>query len=442
MGCQMDEFKPEDELKSDPSDRPGRSRKSVDTEHEPQLNIDDIDLDDDMDDRRRGRGRPKQDEAPDDEWYDDSADGSVAPRRRAAPSRNASRQRIMMGVGILVLLVLVIGIGAALKSPTDSTTAQNSGGGERNIDLSNNSPEPSTPQNDGNSTPASNNEAGQEVSLPAVSDTPTESANSGVAPAQQSRVELQGDLGNALSGQQESGGVQLADNNAPVDGMSSSSSLPTQPATVASVSGSSNDQSAPVARTESQAVEPRRKVTQPARTATTRPAESTARRTTTQAAAPAREHHTSAPKQDVQTAAKAPTRAVETPVSRQASSTASSSAPAATKTQTQSSASAAVSSNTSVGNIGALKSAPGSNYTLQLSSSSNFNNLNSWAKKSNLQNYVVYQTQRNGKPWYVLVSGVYPSKDAARKAVASLPADVQAKNPWTKPIHQVQADLK
>jgi DamX protein len=26
--------------------------------------------------------------------------------------------------------------------------------------------------------------------------------------------------------------------------------------------------------------------------------------------------------------------------------------------------------------------------------------------------------------------------------VASLPADVQAKNPWAKPIHQVQADLK
>ena len=94
------------------------------------------------------------------------------------------------------------------------------------------------------------------------------------------------------------------------------------------------------------------------------------------------------------------------------------------------------------GNVGSLKSAPSSNYTLQLSSSSNYDNLNSWAKKSNLKNYVVYQTTRNGQPWYVLVSGVYSSKDEAKRAVAALPADVQAKNPWAKPIHQVQADLK
>ena len=45
-------------------------------------------------------------------------------------------------------------------------------------------------------------------------------------------------------------------------------------------------------------------------------------------------------------------------------------------------------------------------------------------------------------PWYVLVSGIYASKDEAKRAVATLPADVQAKNPWAKPLHQVQADLK
>ena len=55
---------------------------------------------------------------------------------------------------------------------------------------------------------------------------------------------------------------------------------------------------------------------------------------------------------------------------------------------------------------------------------------------------VVYETSRNGQPWYVLVSGIYASKDEAKRAVTSLPADVQAKNPWAKPLHQVQADLK
>ncbi|WP_181942973.1 SPOR domain-containing protein, partial [Klebsiella pneumoniae] len=69
------------------------------------------------------------------------------------------------------------------------------------------------------------------------------------------------------------------------------------------------------------------------------------------------------------------------------------------------------------GNVGSLKSAPSSHYTLQLSSSSNYDNLNGWAKKENLKNYVVYETTRNGQPWYVLVSGVYASKEEAKKAV-------------------------
>ncbi len=58
----MDEFKPEDELKPDPSDRrTGRSRQSSErserTERgEPQINFDDIELDD-TDDRRPTRAQ-------------------------------------------------------------------------------------------------------------------------------------------------------------------------------------------------------------------------------------------------------------------------------------------------------------------------------------------------------------------------------------------------
>ena len=96
----------------------------------------------------------------------------------------------------------------------------------------------------------------------------------------------------------------------------------------------------------------------------------------------------------------------------------------------------------SAGDVSSMKSAPSGHYTLQLSSSSNYNNLNSWAKKEKLEKYVVYETTRNGQPWYVLVSGIYASKDEAKRAVATLPADVQAKNPWAKPLHQVQSDMK
>ena len=63
----MDEFKPEDELKPDASDRrPTRPRKS-----------------------------------------------SSAPKAKVP----VSRQHMMMGIGILVLLILVLGIGSALTGP-------------------------------------------------------------------------------------------------------------------------------------------------------------------------------------------------------------------------------------------------------------------------------------------------------------------------------------
>jgi DamX protein len=41
----------------------------------------------------------------------------------------------------------------------------------------------------------------------------------------------------------------------------------------------------------------------------------------------------------------------------------------------------------------------------------------------------------------VLVTGVYASSADAKQAIAALPAEVQAKKPWVKPIRQVKQDL-
>ena len=120
----MDEFKPEDELKPDPSDRrTGRSRQSSERDNEPQINFDDVDLD--ADDRRPARARKERDEEQDIEEEYESDDDTVdeerverRPRKRKkAASKPASRQYMMMGVGVLVLLLLIIGIGSALKAP-------------------------------------------------------------------------------------------------------------------------------------------------------------------------------------------------------------------------------------------------------------------------------------------------------------------------------------
>ncbi|ENB3939890.1 cell division protein DamX [Salmonella enterica] len=425
----MDEFKPEDELKPDPSDRrTGRSRQSSERDSEPQINFDDVDLD--ADDRRPTRTRKARSEEPEvEEEYESDEDDTVdeerverRPRKRKkAAHKPASRQYMMMGVGVLVLLLLIIGIGSALKAPSTSSS-EPSASGEKSIDLSGNAADQANATQPAPGATSAEQTAGntsQDISLPPISSTPTQGQSPVVADGQQ-RVEVQGDLNNALTQNPE----QM--NNVAVN-----STLPTEPATVAPVrNGSTTRQAAVSEPAERHTTRPERKqaVIEPkkpqtmAKTTTAEPKKPVAPVKRTEPAAPA-----ATPKATTTTAAPTAT---------------ASAAPVQTAKPAQASTTPVAGGGKSAGNVGALKSAPSSHYTLQLSSSSNYDNLNGWAKKENLKNYVVYETTRNGQPWYVLVTGMYASKEDAKRAVSTLPADVQAKNPWAKPLHQVQADLK
>ncbi|EAO0066957.1 cell division protein DamX [Salmonella enterica] len=425
----MDEFKPEDELKPDPSDRrTGRSRQSSERDNEPQINFDDVDLD--ADDRRPTRTRKARSEEPEvEEEYESDEDDTVdeerverRPRKRKkAAHKPASRQYMMMGVGVLVLLLLIIVIGSALKAPSTSSS-EPSASGEKSIDLSGNAADQANATQPAPGATSAEQTAGntsQDISLPPISSTPTQGQSPVVADGQQ-RVEVQGDLNNALTQNPE----QM--NNVAVN-----STLPTEPATVAPVrNGSTTRQAAVSEPAERHTTRPERKqaVIEPkkpqttAKTTTAEPKKPVAPVKRTEPAAPA-----ATPKATTTTAAPTAT---------------ASAAPVQTAKPAQASTTPVAGGGKSAGNVGALKSAPSSHYTLQLSSSSNYDNLNGWAKKENLKNYVVYETTRNGQPWYVLVTGMYASKEDAKRAVSTLPADVQAKNPWAKPLHQVQADLK
>ncbi|EAM0980600.1 cell division protein DamX [Salmonella enterica] len=416
----MDEFKPEDELKPDPSDRrTGRSRQSSERDNEPQINFDDVDLD--ADDRRPTRVRRARSEEPEvEEEYESDEDDTVdeerverRPRKRKkAAHKPASRQYMMMGVGVLVLLLLIIGIGSALKAPSTSSS-EPSASGEKSIDLSGNAADQANATQPAPGTTSAEQTAGntsQDISLPPISSTPTQGPSPVVADGQQ-RVEVQGDLNNALTQNPE----QM--NNVAVN-----STLPTEPATVAPVrNGSASRQAAVSEPAERHTSRPERKqaVIEPKKPQTT------AKTTTAE------------PKKPV-----APVKRTEPAAPAATLKATASAAPVQTAKPAQASTTPVAGGGKSAGNVGALKSAPSSHYTLQLSSSSNYDNLNRWAKKENLKNYVVYETTRNGQPWYVLVTGVYASKEDAKRAVSTLPADVQAKNPWAKPLHQVQADLK
>ncbi|HHQ3219614.1 TPA: cell division protein DamX [Klebsiella pneumoniae] len=403
----MDDFKPEDDMKADRNDRrAGRSRQSSERDADPQINFDDVDLDaDEGRPTRAGKARREREEeefeeeldAQDEEMLEEQPVERRPRKRKKAPAKPASRQYIMMGVGILVLLLLIVGIGSALKSP--SSSSQQTASGEKSINLSDDQ-SASMPAAGQDQTAAANSTSQQDVTVPPIAANPTQ-GQAAAAPQGQQRIEVQGDLNNALTQQQGQ-----------LDGAVANSTLPTEPATVAPIRNGANGTAAPRQATERQTA------------ATPRPAE--------------RKHTVIEAKPQSKPQAVAKTPVESKPVQPKHVESTTTAAPAATAAA----AAPAAKSGKTAGDVSSMKTAPSGHYTLQLSSSSNYDNLNNWAKKEKLDKYVVYETSRNGQPWYVLVSGIYASKDEAKRAVTSLPADVQAKNPWAKPLHQVQADLK
>lgn len=325
----MDEFKPEDDLRPDTSDRrPSRSRRPV-----------------------------------------------------AGPRFAVSRQHMMIGIGILVLLLLIIGIGSALKAPTQHEVTQQQGAA-RDINLSGSSSLTTSNNGVAGGTTDTNDNNGvrnsqpQTITVPSILSTPTEAQPLPPPGGAQQRVELPGNMTDALSSQQ--GQVDAATQNI-------TSGLPTAPATV--MGGAAAREAA-------------------------------------------RSTHSSATAAASQPKAPAKTTAAPAATTKPTSTTTTVYTPSAAKRGVVG------------GNANAILSAPGSHYTLQLSSASRSDTLNAYAKQQNLQHFMVYETKRDGKPWYVLVSGNYASSAEAKRAIATLPADVQAKKPWVRPVQQVQQDLK
>jgi len=59
-----------------------------------------------------------------------------------------------------------------------------------------------------------------------------------------------------------------------------------------------------------------------------------------------------------------------------------------------------------------------------------------------VQQLSYYRTVRNGAPWFVVVQGNYPSREAAQSAVAKLPENLQKQQPWIRKLEAIQKDLE
>lgn len=53
-----------------------------------------------------------------------------------------------------------------------------------------------------------------------------------------------------------------------------------------------------------------------------------------------------------------------------------------------------------------------------------------------------YRTDLNGRPWYIVVTGPYPSRNAATAAAETLPAALRNQKPWPRAVKNIQADIR
>lgn len=62
--------------------------------------------------------------------------------------------------------------------------------------------------------------------------------------------------------------------------------------------------------------------------------------------------------------------------------------------------------------------------------------------KSKANQLLNYQTEHQGKPWFVVLSGPFDSREVAKKSVEKLPAKLRKQQPWVRSIEPIQALLR
>lgn len=123
----------------------------------------------------------------------------------AKPKIALSRQHIMIGVGVLVLLLLIIAISSALKAPTEHEKLQTTGNNQQNIDLS------------GSSSLTNSQGQAQEITGSQITPTPTQGAIQTQSNGLGERIEIPGDVVDALNqGQVPTQGTEQPQNVTPL----------------------------------------------------------------------------------------------------------------------------------------------------------------------------------------------------------------------------------
>lgn len=310
--------------------------------------------------------------------------GPQRERSKPRTSMSLSRQHIKIGIGILVLLLFILLMSSALNSPTSDSVTNSQ---PREVNLGNtsaNAPQSPTDIN----TPAGPQPGSTtllEIGAPPISGMPTQSPPLLKSPNQQ-RVEIPGEITDALSAQQEQINrlkeTEILGSSSQSGETQSSGSQITTSSDGLSTTSHQNSANQPTQVNNKPIVETKAQSTKEAKISTT------------------------------------------------------------ASTLTTSSKASSARGSMMPGSMAELTVIPASHVTLQVSSASRSDTLLAFAKKNNMTDYWVYPTRRDGKPWFILVTGNYASSSEARAALSTLPKDVQTNKPWVRSVQQVQQDLK
>lgn len=87
---------------------------------------------------------------------------------------------------------------------------------------------------------------------------------------------------------------------------------------------------------------------------------------------------------------------------------------------------------------GSIASQPAEYFALQVVASSNMENLKAFASMNQFSEEWVAETSVDGKTWYVLLQGVYPTNEEAKAALEQVSLTLET-SPWIRSIGSLQA---
>jgi len=83
------------------------------------------------------------------------------------------------------------------------------------------------------------------------------------------------------------------------------------------------------------------------------------------------------------------------------------------------------------------------NFTIQILGSHSEQNVQDFISRLPSEtDYGYFETRHLAKPWYVVLLGNFSTRDEASGAVAGLPGDMRALQPWVRSVADIQADIR